>query len=196
VLKGENFMMPPPFNSLEDNSLSEKSKRTRAHLIRTIGARANAKRTLTEKIADALTTKFGSMTFLSLNLVWFLAWIGVNVGLIPGLPAFDPFPFGLLTMIVSLEAIFLAIIVLISQNRSSKIADLREEVDLQINTIAEAEITKMIELQVMLLKKNGIDLSNDLELERMVKPTDTNGIEVELENELLRQKLNRFSRHH
>lgn len=100
-----------------------------------------------------MTARFGSMTFLGIDLVWFLVWIILNRGFMPDLKPFDQFPFGLLTMSVSLEVIFLSRIVLISQNHSAKIDDLREEIELQINTIAEEEITKMMELQVLLLKK-------------------------------------------
>src|SRR5688572_11004757 len=121
----------------------QESVSRRRHVIKSFKAKADAKRTGAEKFADLLTQKFGSVLFLGLNAMWFAVWMVWNTGLIPGLQAFDPFPFGLLTMTVSLEAIFLAIIVLISQNREAKVNELREEVDLQINMIAEEEITKL-----------------------------------------------------
>jgi uncharacterized membrane protein len=130
-----------------------------------------------------MTARFGSMTFLTLNALWFLSWILINTGYIPNISPFDPFPFGLLTMVVSLEAIFLAIIVLISQNRGAKIDDLREEVGLQITTIAEEEITKMMELQILLLKKQGIDVSSDSELAQMIEPIDSEAIEEKLKKQ-------------
>lgn len=104
--------------------------------------------------------------------------------MIPGLPSIDPFPFGLLTMVVSLEAIFLAIIVLISQNREARIAELREEVELYINTYAENEITKILYLQSLLLKKHGIDTSEDTEIAEMLKNLEADKIEHELEKQL------------
>jgi uncharacterized membrane protein len=113
-----------------------------------------------------------------------LLWIVWNTGLIPALPVFDPFPFGFLTMAVSLEAIFLAVIVLISQNREAKIAELREEVELYINTYAESEITKMMYLQTLLLKKNGVDISADEEVQEMLKNLEADKIERELEKQL------------
>jgi uncharacterized membrane protein len=158
--------------------------RSKRRVVRSFEAKANNSRTLSERIADHLTLSLGSMTFLIINTVWFVVWITINIGLIPQLPIFDPFPFGLLTMVVSLEAIFLSIIVLISQNRGSKIDDIRDEIGLQITTIAEEEITKIMELQVMLLNKQGIDVSNDKELQLMLKPTDKARIEVELEKQL------------
>ncbi len=124
------------------------------------------------------------MPFLVVNCLWFVVWIVVNLGLIPSLPVFDPFPFGLLTMIVSLEAIILAIIVLISQNRAARIADLREEVALQVEEISEHEITKLLELMVKLLQKQGIDISQDEELREMLEPTDTEKLTQVLEEEV------------
>ncbi len=104
-------------------------------IIRSLKARQNEKRSRAEKIADFMTASSGSIGFLIINVLWFVVWIVINLEIIPGLAAFDPFPFGLLTMIVSLEAIVLAIFVPISQNRSSKISDLREEIDLQVDSL-------------------------------------------------------------
>jgi uncharacterized membrane protein len=179
VKEQENIDIP-----LHDASAYHRRLKSRRRVIKSFEAKANANRTITEKIADLMTTKFGSMQFLVLNVLWFVIWIGINTGFIPLVPVFDPFPFGLLTMIVSLEAICLAIIVLISQNRSAKIDDIRAETALQIDTIAEEEITKMIELQVLLLKKNGIDVSNDREIQEMLEPTNAARIESALEKQL------------
>jgi len=158
------------------------SRRRKA--ISSFKARANAKRSVVDKIADALTASFGTVFFLALNAVFFAIWIVWNTGLIPGLVIIDPFPFGLLTMVVSLEAIFLAIIVLISQNRESRIMELREEVELYINTYAESEITKLIYLQTLLLEKNGIDISSDKEVQGMLKALESDVIEEELKKQL------------
>ncbi len=152
--------------------------------ILSVKGRADEKRKLSERIADALTLGFGSMAFLVLNVVWFVVWIVINVGLIPGIEPFDPFPFGFLTMVVSLEAIALAIIVLMSQNRAAKIADLREEVDLQVDMMAEQELTKLLQLVTMLAEKQGIDLRHDEELQEMVQPSDHSQIEQALEQEV------------
>jgi uncharacterized membrane protein len=157
-------------------------------ILRSVKAKADRKRTLPERIADALTSGFGSMSFLILNLSWFALWIVINMELIPGVEPFDPFPFGFLTMIVSLEAIALAIIVLMSQNRASKIADLREEVDLQVDMITEEEITKLLELVTLLAEKEGIDLSHDRALQQMLRPSDTEKIEEALEDEVTGKK--------
>ncbi len=87
--------------------------------------------------ADRITTFAGSMKFVYIHLAWFGAWISLNVGLAGLGWEFDRFPFGLLTMVVSLEAIFLATFVMISQNRQGARADLRSELDFENNLRAE-----------------------------------------------------------
>ncbi len=156
----------------------------RSHVVKSFKAKANAKRSPTEKIADLLTSSFGTVTFLILNALFFLVWIVWNLGAISGLEPIDPYPFGFLTMIVSLEAIFLAIIVLISQNREARVAELREEVDLYINTYAENEITKIMHLLILLLEKNGIDSSKDPDLQEMLSKLESDKIEEELGKQL------------
>jgi uncharacterized membrane protein len=156
----------------------------RHHVIHSYKARADAKRSGAEKFADSITNALGSVFFLGLNGMWFLLWITINTGLIPWVPAFDPFPFGLLTMIVSLEAIFLAIIVLISQNRAARVDEMREEVDLQVNMIAEEEVTKALQLLTLVLRNQGTDVANDSNLQAMLKPIQSLQLEQRLEKQL------------
>ncbi len=156
----------------------------RREAIKSFKAKANAKRSTAEKFADWLTAYFGSVFFLGINAVWFLIWITINTGLMPGIEPFDPFPFGLLTMMVSLEAIFLAIIVLISQNRESRIGEVREEVDLQLNMLSEGEVTKVIKMLTILMEKQGIDVEHDKELRAMLKPFNEENVEKQIEKEL------------
>ena len=94
------------------------------------------RKTAQDRLADALTRFSGNMWFVYVHVAWFAWWIAENNGWIPG-RVFDPFPFGLLTLIVSLEAIFLATFVLISQNRAAAVADMRADLDLQIDLLAE-----------------------------------------------------------
>lgn len=158
---------------------------SKAHeVVKSLKASADAKRTWSERFADLATKFFGSVFFLLFNAFCFLAWIVVNMDAFPGIEPFDPFPFGLLTMIVSLEAIFLSIFVLISQNRTEKVDELRDEIDLQVDVRAEHELTKMLQLQFLLLKKSGIDVSNDRELKEMLKPEDTEKLERDIEKQI------------
>jgi CRP/FNR family cyclic AMP-dependent transcriptional regulator len=95
------------------------------------------------RIADWIAWFSGSMQFLILNGAWFIIWISLNT--IPGLLTFDPFPFGLLTMIVSLEAIFLSCFVLISQNRQAQKDKVRADIEYDVNIKAELEIAHLHE---------------------------------------------------
>jgi uncharacterized membrane protein len=97
-----------------------------------------------QKIADWIAWFSGSMPFLLINLIWFGAWIIVNSFRL-GIPAFDPYPFGLLTMIVSLEAIFLSCFVLISQNRQAEKDHVRSDVEYEVNIKAELEVAHLHE---------------------------------------------------
>jgi uncharacterized membrane protein len=180
-----NQTIPP----IEDTELLGRSSR---RIIKSLKAKADAKRTVPEVIADWATAKLGSIHFLVANVIWFIVWLSINTGLVAGIEPFDPFPFGLLTTIVSLEAIILAIFVLISQNRASQIDDLREEIDLQVDIITEQELTKLMKMTNMLMKKNGIDLSADKELEAMLKPANINKIEKILEKQVLENHKVRF----
>ncbi len=164
----------------EDNE-----KNSHRQIFHSMKARANAKRTTMEKLADLMTSSFGSNTFLWLNISIFILWILINNNKIPFIAPFDPFPFSLLTTVVSLEAIILAIFVLISQNRTAKIDDLREETHLQLNLISEREVTKIIKMLALLLAKQGIDLSQDPELHEMIRPLSEDEIERKLEKEIL-----------
>jgi uncharacterized membrane protein len=119
-----------------------------------IAAVMQAQRQVTEartrqgRIADAITTFSGSMAFVYIHAVWFGFWILLNIGVlhVPHVSEFDPFPFGLLTLIVSLEAIFLSTFVLISQNRLAQASERRAELDLQVNLLAEQKATKVLEM--------------------------------------------------
>lgn len=158
---------------------------TSRRIIKSLKREADRKRIFSEKVADAMTAACGSITFLVLNVAWFAVWIFWNIGLIPGLAPFDPFPFGLLTMIVSLEAIILAIFVLVSQNRGAQVDDLREEVDLQVDIITEQELTKLMAMVALLLEKNGVNISKDEELQEMLRPTNFEKIKRALEKQVI-----------
>jgi uncharacterized membrane protein len=125
-----------------------------------------SRRSTITKIADGITGFCGSFTFVYMHIAWFGLWITWNTGLL-GLKPFDTYPFGLLTMTVSLEAIFLSMFVLISQNRMTEMADRRADLDLQINLLAEYEITKVLTIVDAIADKLDIDVSKDPELEEL-----------------------------
>ena len=90
-----------------------------------------------DRAADRITDFAGSLNFVYIHSAWFGVWILLNIGLLGGALTFDKFPFGLLTMIVSLEAIFLSTFVMVSQNRQAARADIRSELDFETNLRAE-----------------------------------------------------------
>lgn len=148
----------------------ERNIRTIIHL-RTKAAR---KRNLQDRIADAITSFSGRMIFAYVHIIWFGIWILINTGWF-GLPAFDPYPYGLLTMVVSLEAIFLSTFVLISQNRLSEENERRADLDLHIGLLTEHELTRVLQMLDAIQDKIGVvDHKNselaDLEME--TKPED------------------------
>ncbi len=135
---------------------------------------AASQRTTEERLADAITAFSGRMYFVYFHVLWFGVWLLINLGFF-GMKPFDPYPFGLLTMIVSLEAIFLSTFVLISQNRISAEADRRADLDLQIGLLAEHELTRVLIMLDAIQDKLGIENDTDtelLELERDVRPEE------------------------
>lgn len=102
-----------------------------------------SKLSLPQRIANAIADFSGSIPFLALNALVFLAWIVINVEMVPGFEAFDPYPFGFLTMSVSLEAIFLSIVVLLAQNLNSAKERVRNDIEYEVNVKAERKITEL-----------------------------------------------------
>lgn len=164
----------------------------RRQFFKSFEAKSLRSRSILTQIADDLTEVCGSTAFLLLHVFLFTFWILINTGFIPAIVPFDPFPFGLLTMVVSLEAIFLSIFVLVSQNRSSYINSLREEVHMRVNLIAEEEITKILFVLSDMRKHMGIK-TEDSELDEMLKRIDTNYLEKSVLAQIDRAKSPIFS---
>jgi CRP/FNR family cyclic AMP-dependent transcriptional regulator len=116
----------------------------RTRVSRNVNEEVEVHSTLLQRIADWIAWFSGSMLFLTLNGAWFVSWIIINTFPV-GIPAFDPYPFGLLTMIVSLEAIFLSCFVLISQNRQAEKDRVRSDIEYEVNIKAELEISHLHE---------------------------------------------------
>lgn len=114
----------------------------RARVARNVQDEIEDARTVLEKVTDWVAAFSGSMIFLSLNALWFAVWIWLNVS---GVSRFDPYPFGFLTMVVSLEAIILSILVLLSQNRQAAKDHIRDDVEYGINVKAELEVAHLHE---------------------------------------------------
>lgn len=131
---------------------------------------AKRERSRSDFIAEAIANFCGSMTFVWVHVVWFGGWIVVN--LVPGLPHIDPFPFTFLTLVVSLEAIFLSTFILITQNHETKISERRNNLDLQINLLSEQENTKMIAMLQAIAAKLGAEVEEDSDLQALREETE------------------------
>ena len=162
----------------------ERSEQVTEEMLQSIQKRLNERRTVSDRLADLLVWSAGTITFVILHVILFAAWIAINMDLVPGIKVFDPYPFNFLTMTVSLEAIFLAIFVLMSQNRESKTADLRQEFDVQVNIIAEREITKVIHMLAYIMNHLGISYEKDAELRKMMRPLNIDEIREQLEHQI------------
>lgn len=113
-----------------------------------------------DKIADKITSFAGTMNFVYIHSVWFGIWVILNIGLFGSGIAFDKFPFGLLTLIVSLEAIFLSTFVMISQNRQSHAAEIRSELDYKTDVKAEREIDIIMKTLARIAKKQDVKVDD------------------------------------
>jgi uncharacterized membrane protein len=136
--------------------------------------KAARERSVQDRLADAITAFSGRMVFVYVHIVWFGLWFLLNTGRF-GVRPFDPFPYGLLTMVVSLEAIFLATFVLISQNRLGTEAEHRADLDLQIGLLTEHELTRVLQMLDAMQDKMGIENDADSELadlEMETRPED------------------------
>jgi uncharacterized membrane protein len=132
-------------------------------------ARDRTRMSVSDRIANWISAFAGNMLYVWLHIAWFASWILLNTSFIGW--RFDAFPYGLLTMIVSLEAIFLSTFVLISQNRQSLMADKRSKIDLQVNLISELEVTKVMALVSDIHQHLGLTKGQDVEVQRMQEPT-------------------------
>jgi uncharacterized membrane protein len=131
------------------------------------------KRSKIERLSDDITLAAAAGPSIVLHAIWFAAWIAINTGFVPAIKPFDPFPYPLLTMMVSLEAIFLALFVLASQNRLAKQSDLRANLDLQIDLLVEREMTAVLQLLNDIAKH--LDVDTDVTTDKisdLIKKTD------------------------
>ncbi len=169
-----------PKNSPAENPhIAEAIERNIAALLE-VRRQLEARKTTQHRIADAITGFSGNLLFVYFHIIWFAVWIVWNTGLF-GLTPFDAFPFGLLTMIVSLEAIFLSTFVLVSQNRLTEISDQRADLDLQINLLAEYEITKILRLTDAIADHLGLTEATDPELEQLKEEVSPERVLQEME---------------
>jgi uncharacterized membrane protein len=135
---------------------------------------ADRERGIQDRIADLITNFSGHLVFVYVHIIWFGGWILLNTGNF-GVQPFDPYPYGLLTMVVSLEAIFLSTFVLISQNRMGQDAENRANLNLQIALLTESEVTRVLQMLDEIQDRMGISNDRDTsltDLEKDIRPED------------------------
>ncbi|CAN7618297.1 DUF1003 domain-containing protein [Phenylobacterium sp. LjRoot219] len=173
----ETPTVPPPQPEGLNSALARN-----IHALRERHRQEEQSASLQEKLAQAVTAFTGSMTFVYVHLAVVIVWITVNLGWIPGAPRFDP-TFVILATAASVEAIFLSTFVLISQNRAAKAADRRADLDLQINLLAEHEVTRLISLASAIAEKLGVVESRGPELEELERDIAPEAVLDTLEKE-------------
>ncbi len=166
-------------------SPSRGPSRTNVQRIAELEIEALHRRSIVDRLWDTLVTIAGGSWFAAFHVIWFTAWIAVNRGYVKGFKPFDPYPFNLLTMIVSLEAIFVTIAVLNSQNRMTRLADRRMHLDLQINILAEAESTATLRLLRHIAEHLHVPSEDTCDQnDELVTETDVSSLARELERQL------------
>jgi len=173
----------PDQDSSNSNSIDTLTKRN-IRAICELEQRALKRRSFAARLSDAIVNHAGQMWTIALHALWFVVWMLWNSGDIPGLRPFDPFPYQALTSIVSLEAIFLSLFILISQNHATRRADERDHLDLQVNLLAEHESTKMLQLLRALCANSGLPEADDPEVTELIQETRPATLARELEQEL------------
>jgi uncharacterized membrane protein len=167
-------------NHAEDNAALSKVVERNIRTIIQLRLQAARARSVQDRIADAITAFSGHMAFVYMHIAWFAVWILLNTGRI-GVRPFDPFPYGLLTMVVSLEAIFLATFVLISQNRLSEEAEHRADLALHIGLLTEHELTRVLQMLDAIQDKMAIENHENSELADLEMETKPEDVLAEIE---------------
>lgn len=143
------------------------------------------RRTIIERVSEAVTKFIGSIGFLLINVGFVVGWIAINRHLIPDLMVFDPFPFGILAIIISSESLVLTIFVLISQNRMTRQAERRSHLDLQVGMLAEQEMTTMLQMLQKVCQHLGVNVESAREeVEQFSNATDVQKLATELDEKL------------
>ena len=136
-----------------------------------------------EHVADKVTAFAGSSPFVILHILWFGGWILINSEIISGISPFDPFPFNFLTLMVSLEAIFLTLLVLMRQNQMTKEATKRASLDLQINMLDEQETTTILRMVQKIATHLGLKDEMNISIKELSEDTDINNVSKSIDEE-------------
>jgi uncharacterized membrane protein len=146
---------------------------------------ALGRRSASERVSDIITRLVGNMGFLAAQFILISSWALLNLGVIPGFKPFDPFPFGVLPLVVAFESVFLTVFVLISQSRMSRQSERRSHLDLQVGMLSEQELTTILQMLQKLCQHMGVNVdSSKQEVQSFSKTTDVHKLASELEDKL------------
>jgi uncharacterized membrane protein len=149
---------------------------------------ALSRRTATERVSDVITKVVGNVGFLLAQLILISGWSLANLHIVPGFKPFDPFPFGVLALVISSESVFLTIFVLISQSRMARQSERRSHLDLQVGMLSEQELTTILQMLQKLCQHMGVNVdSSKQEVQSFSKTTDVDELASELEDKLPEQ---------
>ena len=140
----------------------------------------NQQRSFSHRLVDGIADFCGTISFVLLHVVIYGAWILINLGVLPVAPRFDPYPFMLLSVLVGLEAIFLSTFVLMKQNRMGQRADDRAHLDLQVNLLAEREMTLLLQMVHGISERMGVRTHHE-DLRELLEETSVEAMATELQ---------------
>lgn len=172
-------------SSPQEPELSTSAVESNISCVADLEKKFEERRSFVDRIADLIGGFSGSFSFVALHVIWFTLWFLVNTGVLPILPRFDPYPFILLAMIVSVEGVLLSTFVLMKQNRMQQRSDARDHLNLQIDLLSEKEITKALQLLRAIGSKLEIaDAGQDSELNEMVDNTSVETLAKRIQADL------------
>ena len=168
----------------EKSDCPSKTVTANIHSVTQMETSLEERRTVVDRIADVIGGFSGSMTFVFIHMLWFIAWFTVNT-LPLGIKHFDPYPFILLAMVVSVEGVLLSTFVLMKQNRMQARIEVRDQLDLQINLLSEKEVTKTLQLLRAICNKLEIKPSaeEDDELSEMASTTSVDTLAARIQDD-------------
>ncbi len=167
--------------------MSESSRHSESHIDAIVKQEEEAleRRSSSERFADGVGLFAGSIPFVLFQLVLLFAWLLANGGGIRGLRPFDPYPFSLLGMIVAMEAVILSSFILMRQNRMMRRGELRDHLNLQVDLLAEKEITKVLQMARAICGHMGLhEIVGDKEISDLSQTTSIESLSQTLEDRL------------
>lgn len=170
---------PVPDRPSQPHSAAELTRRN-VERVMALEAAEHKKASLADRIADAITAFSGSIRFVWLNVALIGGWMVAN-RLLPPRDRLDPFPFPLLTLVLSVEAIFLAIFILMSQNRAAGISEKRGHLDLQLNLLSEQENTKMLLMLEQIGRAVGAEFDESAEVRVLAEATEPEALSEQID---------------